>query len=91
MPQEKPYVIIYFPYTNPRKAFCLNRRYEYMGDGIELWGDVKLKDIVEVDDKFMPTFENQRPLWVKVLLDSGVKHIAIWTNYYESQAAEGVL
>ena len=76
---EKPYVIIYFPYTNPRVAYCLNRQYEYIGDGIEIWGDVKLKDIVETDDKFIA---GQRPIWVDVLLNSGVKHIAMWTNYY---------
>jgi len=79
MTDQKIYCTIYFP--SKRRAFALDRNYQYITDDKELWRKLKLEDVVEVDSKFFPTFDHQSPLWARQLKEDGCVHIALWTGY----------
>ena len=80
---RKPYVVILFPDTSPKQAFTLDRAYNYIGDSIEVWGWIKMGNIIETSTDFFPSFDYQSPRWARELKDQGHRHIALWTNYYE--------
>ena len=79
MTDQKIYCTIYFPIQ--RKAFALDRNYQYITDDKELWKKLRIETVIEADDKFFPTFNHQSPAWARQLKESGCPHIALWTVY----------
>ena len=70
------YCMIYFPSVG--SAFCMDRKYLPMFDGASarsMWGKVKVGDVVEVSNSFLPP---QCPKWVDELKLKHHNHIALW-------------
>ena len=81
-PSAKPYVIMLNKHDVTKK-FALDRNYvlipsEKCNPPID---EIYLKDIIEVDHQFFPTFEYQYPEWVTDEMKT--EFVALWTNYYE--------
>lgn len=75
---DKVYCVIYFPGVN--RAIALNRDYRVLSEDREVWGKVQMKDIVETSEVFLPP---HIPEWALEADSTGLRHIALWTNYYE--------
>jgi hypothetical protein len=78
--QQDVYVMIW--YHNLLKAFCLDRSYMMLPDDDELWRHIKMADIVQSDDNWLPPLASI-PEWASEAESVGEKRVAFWTNYYE--------
>lgn len=74
---------MFFGLPDGRKCFYMNRKYEVLGDNIEVWGPITIRDLLVVDEQGNRFFSPKAPQWAKDLHADGWVYVTFWTNYYE--------